>query len=102
MILLKTINVWIICNSLFFLYIPQAFASGYYGDRCSTNPGGHFYFCRGLSDNDIYNIRELFNFPYYDITFTIFALAFIGFFISMLLIMMYIIKQSTNKKTLQT
>jgi len=74
------------------LNIPQVFASGYYGDRCSTEPGGHYYFCRGLTDNALNNIRELFDFPYYDLEFAIYALAIIGFFITMLVIMLILLK----------
>lgn len=72
--------------------IQQVFASGYYGDRCRTAPGDHYYFCRGLTDNALNNIRELFDFAYYDLEFVIYALAIIGFFITVMLIMLFVIK----------
>lgn len=99
MISLKITSVWIICNSIFFLNIPLVFASGSYGDRCSTEPGGHYYFCKGLSDNSINNIRELFDFPYYDLEFAIYALVIIGFFITTMLIMLYVIKYKKTQES---
>jgi len=98
LISLKIINAWIICTSIFILNIQQAFASGSMGDRCSTEPGGHYYFCRGITDNSLNNIRELFDFLYYDLEFTIYSLVIIGFFITIMLIMLFVIKYKKTKQ----
>lgn len=74
------------------------FASGYFGERCSTDAGGHYYFCRGITDKALNNILELFDFSYYDLEFAIYTLAIIGFFIVILSSMLFVIKYRKAKQ----